>query len=394
MSVKNSLNGKAAICGIGATDFSKKSGRTEMHLAVEATVAALEDCGLTAADVDGMVCFTAENNPEIELARTIGVKDLTFFSRIHHGGGAGCATIQQAAMAVATGVADVVVCYRAFNERSGRRFGAGVQDLPRSATAEMAHFSWYAPWGQLTPASWIAMFAQRYMHEFGATTEDFGRVAVADRLHASTNPKAWFYEQPITLEEHQASRWIVEPLRLLDCCQESDGGQALVVVSAERARDLPQKPVMIRGAAQGAGPDQHMMTSYYRDSIVGLPEMGSVATQLWNSAGIGPDDIQTAVLYDHFSPFVLTQLEEFGFCGRGEAKDFVREQGIQLGQKLPVNTNGGQLGEAYIHGMNGIAEGVRQVRGSSVNQVDNVEHVLVTAGTGVPTSGLILGVDR
>lgn len=394
MSVKNSLNGKAAICGIGATDFSKKSGRTEMHLAVEATVAALEDCGLTAADVDGMVCFTAENNPEIELARTIGVKDLTFFSRIHHGGGAGCATIQQAAMAVATGVADVVVCYRAFNERSGRRFGAGVQDLPRSATAEMAHFSWYAPWGQLTPASWIAMFAQRYMHEFGATTEDFGRVAVADRLHASTNPKAWFYEQPITLEEHQASRWIVEPLRLLDCCQESDGAQALVVVSAERARDLPQKPVMIRGAAQGAGPDQHMMTSYYRDSIVGLPEMGSVATQLWNSAGIGPDDIQTAVLYDHFSPFVLTQLEEFGFCGRGEAKDFVREQGIQLGQKLPVNTNGGQLGEAYIHGMNGIAEGVRQVRGSSVNQVDNVEHVLVTAGTGVPTSGLILGVDR
>ncbi len=365
-----------------------------MHLAVEATLAALDDCGLTPSDVDGMACFTAESNPEIELARTIGVKDLTFFSRIHHGGGAGCGTIQQAAMAVATGVADVVVCYRAFNERSGRRFGAGVQDLPRSASAEMAHFSWYAPWGQLTPASWIAMFAQRYMHEFGATTEDFGRVAVADRLHASTNPKAWFYEQPITLEEHQASRWIVEPLRLLDCCQESDGAQALIVVSAERARDLPRPPVMIQAAAQGAGPDQHMMTSYYRDSIVGLPEMGSVARQLWNSSGLGPDDIQTAVLYDHFSPFVLTQLEEFGFCGRGEAKDFIREQGIQIGQKLPVNTNGGQLGEAYIHGMNGIAEGVRQVRGTSVNQVPDVEHVLVTAGTGVPTSGLILGVDR
>ena len=394
MSTRNQLDGKAAICGIGATDFSKKSGRTEMRLAVEATLAALDDCGLSPADVDGMVCFTAENNPEIELARTIGVKDLTFFSRIHHGGGAGCATIQQAAMAVATGVADVVVCYRAFNERSGRRFGAGVQDLPRTTTAEMAHFSWYAPWGQLTPASWIAMFAQRYMHEFGATTEDFGRVAVADRRHAATNPKAWFYEQPITLAEHQSSRWIVEPLRLLDCCQESDGAQALIVVSAERARDLPHPPAVIRSAAQGAGPDQHMMTSYYRDSIVGLPEMGTVAKQLWNSTGLGPSDIQTAVLYDHFSPFVLTQLEEFGFCGRGEAKDFVREQGIELGQKLPVNTNGGQLGEAYIHGMNGIAEGVRQIRGTSVNQVERVEHVLVTAGTGVPTSGLILGVDR
>ena len=394
MSTRNNLDGKAAICGIGATDFSKKSGRTEMRLAVEATLAALTDCGLAPADVDGMVCFTAENNPEIELARTIGVKDLTFFSRIHHGGGAGCATIQQAAMAVATGVADVVVCYRAFNERSGRRFGAGVQDLPRTTSAEMAHFSWYAPWGQLTPASWIAMFAQRYMHEFGATTEDFGRVAVADRRHAATNPKAWFYEQPITLEEHQASRWIVEPLRLLDCCQESDGAQALVVVSAEHARDLPHPPALIRGAAQGAGPEQHMMTSYYRESIVGLPEMGSVAQQLWNSTGLGPNDIQTAVLYDHFSPFVLTQLEEFGFCGRGEAKEFIREKGIEIGQKLPVNTNGGQLGEAYIHGMNGIAEGVRQVRGTSVNQVADVEHVLVTAGTGVPTSGLILGVDR
>ena len=394
MSTRNNLDGKAAICGIGATDFSKKSGRTEMRLAVEATLAALTDCGLAPGDVDGMVCFTAENNPEIELARTIGVKDLTFFSRIHHGGGAGCATIQQAAMAVATGVADVVVCYRAFNERSGRRFGAGVQDLPSTTSAEMAHFSWHAPWGQLTPASWIAMFAQRYMHEFGATTEDFGRVAVADRRHAATNPKAWFYEQPITLEQHQASRWIVEPLRLLDCCQESDGAQALVVVSAERARDLPHPPALIRGAAQGAGPEQHMMTSYYRESIVGLPEMGSVAQQLWNSTGLGPDDIQTAVLYDHFSPFVLTQLEEFGFCGRGEAKDFIREKGIEIGQKLPVNTNGGQLGEAYIHGMNGIAEGVRQVRGTSVNQVAEIEHVLVTAGTGVPTSGLILGVDR
>lgn len=394
MSIRNALGGKAAIAGIGATEFSKKSGRSEMRLAVEATLAALDDCGLTPADVDGMACFTAENNPEIELARTIGVKDLTFFSRIHHGGGAGCGTIQQAAMAVATGVADVVVCYRAFNERSGRRFGAGVQDLPRTTTAEMAHFSWYAPWGQLTPASWIAMFARRYMHEFGATTEDFGRVAVADRKHASTNPKAWFYQQPITLEDHQNSRFIVDPLRLLDCCQESDGAQALIVVSAERARDLPQKPVIIRAAAQGAGPDQHMMTSYYRDSIVGLPEMGLVAKQLWNGSGLTPDDIQTAVLYDHFSPFVLTQLEEFGFCGRGEAKDFVREQGIELGQRLPVNTNGGQLGEAYIHGMNGIAEGVRQVRGTSVNQVDDVEHVLVTAGTGVPTSGLILGIDR
>jgi acetyl-CoA acetyltransferase len=235
------------------------------------------------------------------------------------------------------------------------------------------------------------MFARRYMHEYGATSEDFGRVAVAGRKHAATNPHAWFYQQPITLEDHQNSRWIVEPLHLLDCCQESDGGQALVVTSLERARDLPHPPAVVRAAAQGAARDQQMMTSYYRDSITGLPEMRLVADQLWATSGLTADDMQTAVIYDHFTPFVLTQLEEFGFCDRGEAQDYVQDGRIELGGKLPINTHGGQLGEAYIHGMNGIAEGVRQVRGTSVNQVPSVEHVLVTAGTGVPTSALILG---
>ncbi|MFM8383172.1 MAG: thiolase C-terminal domain-containing protein, partial [Actinomycetota bacterium] len=223
---------------------------------------------------------------------------------------------------------------------------------------------------------------------------DFGRVAVADRKHAATNPKAWFHDQPITLEEHQASRWIVEPLHLLDCCQESDGGQALVVTSVERARDLPHRPAVVVAGAQGAGAEQWTMTSFYRDDIAQLPEMKVVADELWTSSGLSPSDIQTAILYDHFTPYVLMQLEEFGFCPRGEAKDFVKDGALEIGGRLPINTHGGQLGEAYIHGMNGIAEGVRQIRGTSVNQVDSVEHVLVTAGTGVPTSGLILGVER
>lgn len=394
MTESNALRDKAAVAGIGATEFSKESGRSEMRLAVEATRAALHDAGIDPSEVDGMVTFTMDTNPEIEIARNLGIGELTFFSRIHHGGGAACATVQQAAMAVATGVADVVVCYRAFNERSGRRFGAGVQDRPPAPNAENAHFSWYAPFGLLTPAQWVAMFATRYMHEYGATSEDFGRVAVADRRHAATNPAAWFYEQPITLEDHQRSRWIVEPLHLLDCCQESDGAQALVVTSLQRARDLHQPAVPIRAAAQGSASDQEMMTSYYRKEISGLPEMGVVARQLWAGAGIGPEDVSTAVIYDHFTPFVLCQLEEFGFCKRGEAKDFVRDGNIELGGRLPVNTHGGQLGEAYIHGMNGIAEAVRQLRGTSVNQVPGAEHVLVTAGTGVPTSGLVLGTDR
>ncbi|CAB4621632.1 unannotated protein [freshwater metagenome] len=397
MSIKrigNQLGGKASIVGIGATEFSKESGRSEMSLASEAVAAAIADAGLTPSDVDGMVTYSSDNNPEVEIARHVGIGSLRHFSRVHYGGGAACGTVALAAMAVATGVADVVVCYRAFNERSGRRFGAGIQDIPNAATAERAQFSWTTPFGQLTPASWVAMVARRYMHLYGATSQDFGRVAVAGRRHAATNPAAWFYNQPITLEEHQASRWIVDPLHLLDCCQESDGGQALVITSAERARDLPNTPALIVATAQGAGEEQWTMTSFFRDDIAQLPEMKVVADELWTSSGLTPADIQTAILYDHFTPYVLMQLEEFGFCGRGEAKDFIKDGALEMGGKLPINTHGGQLGEAYIHGMNGIAEAVRQVRGTSVNQVDSVENVLVTAGTGVPTSGLILGVDR
>jgi acetyl-CoA acetyltransferase len=387
---RSGLAKRAAIAGIGATAFSKDSGRSELRLAVEAVHAALDDAGLAPSDVDGMATFTMDNNPEIEVNRSLGGGDLRFFSRTHYGGGAACAPVLHAAMAVATGVAHVVVCYRAMNERSQQRFGAGVQGTAPRPTPEAVNFGWHSPYGLLTPASWVAMNARRYMHEYGATSEDFGRVSVADRRHAATNPKAWFYRRPITLAEHQASRFIVEPLRLLDCCQESDGAVAVVVTSAERARDLRQPPALIAAAAQGATTDQQMMTRYYGHDITGLPEMGLVARQLYAMAGIGPADVATAVLYDHFTPFVLVQLEEFGFCGRGEAKDFVKDGNIEIGGRLPVNTHGGQLGEAYIHGMNGIAEGVRQVRGTAVNQVPGAQHVVVTAGTGVPTSGLIL----
>jgi acetyl-CoA acetyltransferase len=186
---------------------------------------------------------------------------------------------------------------------------------------------------------------------------------------------------------------VVEPLHLLDCCQESDGGVAIVVTGADRARDLAHAPAMISAAAQGSGPNQMMMFGYYETDLTRLPAMGVVGNALWQRSGLRPRDVQTAILYDHFTPFVLMQLEELGFCERGEARSFVADGGIELGGRLPVNPNGGQLGEAYIHGMNGIAEAVRQVRGTSVNQVPEVTHVLVTAGTGVPTSGLVLSKD-
>ncbi|WP_327662461.1 MULTISPECIES: lipid-transfer protein [unclassified Streptomyces] len=382
---KDQLGGQAAIVGIGATEFSKDSGRSELKLAVEAVHTALDDAGLSPSDVDGLVTFTMDTNPEITVAQAAGMGELSFFSRVHYGGGAACGTVQQAALAVASGVADVVVCYRAFNERSGRRFGSGVQH--REPSAEGAALGWNLPFGLLTPASWVAMVAQRYLHTYGLTPEAFGHVAVTDRKYAATNPAAYFYEKPITLADHAESRWIVDPLRLLDCCQETDGGQAIVVTSVERARDLPNPPAVIRAAAQGAGRAQEQMTSFYRDELTGLPEMSVVARQLWRTAGLGPDGIDVGILYDHFTPFVLMQLEEFGFCAPGEAAGFVAEE------RLPLNTHGGQLGEAYLHGMNGIAEGVRQVRGTAVNQIPGAATALVTAGTGVPTSGLILGAD-
>jgi len=386
--VSGTLGGRAAIAGIGQTEFSKASGRSELQLACEAARAALDDAGLAPADVDGLVTFTLDSSEEMEVGRNLGIDELSLFSRVPYGGGAAAAVVLQAAMVVATGVAGVVVCYRAFNERSGSRFG----NFAGSMIGGMPPFlSWYAPWGLLTPASWVALHARRYMDVYGVTNEDFGAIAVVDRKHAATNPEAWFYERPITIGDHQASRWVVEPvLRLLDCCQESDGGVALVVTSVERARDLRQEPAVVTAAAQGATFDSGMMTSYYRDDLLGLPEMGVVGDRLWKMSGLTPADISTASLYDHFTPFVLMQLEELGFCGQGEARHFATVENLSLGGRLPINTNGGLLGEAYIHGMNGITEAVRQVRGSSVNQVADVTHVLVTAGTGVPTSGLIL----
>ncbi len=381
------LSGRTAIAGIGQTEFSKDSGRSELQLACECVRHALDDAGLTAADVDGLVTFTLDTNEEMEVGRNLGIEKLSMFSQVPYGGGAAAGVVLQAAMAVATGVADAVVCYRAFNERSGTRFGGFAGQLGTLPP----FMSWYAPWGLLTPASWVALHARRYMEAYGVTNADFAPVAVVDRAHAATNPDAYFFGRPITVEDHQSSRWVVEPvLRLLDCCQESDGGVAVVVTSTERAYDLRTEPAVITAVAQGATYDSEMMTSYYRDDLLGLPEMGVVGDQLWRASGLTPADISTAFLYDHFTPFVLMQLEELGFCARGEAKDFATVENLSRGGRLPINTSGGLLGEAYLHGMNGITEAVRQIRGDSVNQVDRVDHVLVTAGTGVPTSGMIL----
>ena len=383
------LHDQAAIVGIGQTDFSKNSGRSELQLAAECVKAAIEDAGLEPSDIDGMTTFTLDSNDETEVARNVGCGDLTFLSRVGYGGGAAVGIVHQAAMAVATGAARYVVGYRALNGRSGQRYSQGVAgDI---VTSDLIHWGYYMPFGLLTPASWVAMFTQRYMHQTGCKSSDLAEVCIAQRKHAVRNPNAFFYERPMTLEDHQTARIICDPLRLFDCCQETDGGCAFIVTTPERARDLAQPAALIRAVAPGSGDDQEQMTSFYRDDITRLTEYERVADQMWGMCGLGPDDIDAAIIYDAFSSIVLMQLEVFGFCGGGEAKDFVQGGALELGGRLPTNTHGGQLSEAYIHGINGVNEGVRLVRGTSVNQPEKNDHVLVTAGVGVPTSAMVLG---
>ena len=366
----------AAIAGIGQTEFSKDSGRGELQLAVEAVHAAILDAGLAPADVDGLVTFQQDGNDEIDVARNLGVPELRFTARTPFGGGGASATLQMAASAIDAGMADCVVIYRAFNERSGRRFG---QPLPGAGTP--VAMSSYLPYGLDTPAKMYALWFQRYMHEYGVTNEDLGRYVVVARQHAATNPNAWFYERPITLADHQASRWIVEPiLRKLDCCQESDGGVAVLVTSTERARDLAQPPVRVAAASQSQLAQGNVMFNYFHDDLADFAEARSVSERLYRAAGIGPADVDVALIYENFTPVVFLQLEACGFCAPGEAKDFVADGHLGLDGSLPTNTHGGLLGEAYIHGVNNILEGVRQLRGTAANQVVDVEHVLVTAG--------------
>ena len=383
------LKDEAAIVGIGQTKYSKNSGVSELALACEAVSNAIDDAGLEPGEVDGLVTFLMDSSDETEVARTVGLGDLTLLSRIAYGGGAAVPLVHQAAMAVATGVCKNVVVYRALNGRSGQRMGQGVSG--NIITSDLIHWSWYMPFGMLTPASWVAFAATRYMHEYGATHESFAHVAVSTRKHAVNNPNAAFFEQPLSFDDYYASKWICEPLRLYDCCQETDGGCALVITSADRAKDRPQAPAMIRGVSQASFDGQEQMTSFYRPDMSWLPEMELAGRVAYEQAGLGPDDIDAAILYDAFSVEVLMQVEAFGFCKQGEGKDFVKDGNLEVGGRLPNNTHGGLLSEAYIHGVNNIAEGVRLIRGTSYNQPPKNDHVLVSSGVGVPTGALILG---
>lgn len=383
------LRDRAAIVGIGQTDFAKELEASETELAAEAVVRALHDAGIAPSEVDGLCSYTLERTDEATLARTVGFGDVTYFSQVGYGGGAGCATVGQAAMAVATGQANVVVAWR--SRKRGAPSSRPWAGPPRQGVAGQ----WTRPFGLLRPVDEIAMLTRRYLHEHGADRRQLAEVALAVRAYANQNPAALMYDRKLSLDEYLSARWVSEPLCLFDNCLETDGALAVVVVGAERAEDCPHPPALVHAFAQGLPVQHETMVNYFCDDPLTGPAW-TCAAKLWAGADVGPAEIPVAQIYDAFTPLVLFSLEGYGFCGKGEAGAFVSEGNLRPGGRLPVNTSGGGLSEAYVHGFNLITEGVRQIRGTSTGQVrgsgpgPGSGTCLVTSGEGVPTSALLL----
>jgi acetyl-CoA acetyltransferase len=377
------LKDAAAIVGIGETPFAKRLEGSEKKLALQAILAALEDAGIEPDQVDGFASYTTETTDEVEIAKCLGAGDVTFFSQVGFGGGAGPACVGQLALAIASGQCRVGVAWRSRKRGSGARPWANVvQQLPTPA-------AWTRPFGLLRPADEIAMLTRRYMHEYGATRDHLANVAIAVRKMANRNPRAVMHDRELTREQYLAARWISEPLCLFDNCLETDGALACVLVPAERARDCAQPPVWVHAFAQGLARQSHTMVNYWCEDPLRGPAW-VCARQLFAQSDFQAADIPVAQLYDAFTTLIPLSLEGYGFCGRGEGAAFTERGALEPGGRLPVNTSGGGLSEAYVHGFNLINEGVRQMRGTSTNQVKDAPACLVTAGEGVPTSALVL----
>ena len=379
----DTIKDRTAIVGIGQTEFAKQLAGSEKRLACQAILAALDDAGIDPSEVDALSSYTMEETDQVEIAKNIGAGDITFFSSIHFGGGAGAGVVGHLAMAVATGQAKVGVAWRSRKRGSGTRpWTNTVQQLPTPA-------QWTRPFGLLRPVDEIAVLMRRYMHEFGATRDHLANVALACRSRANENPLAIMHERKMTRDDYMSARWIAEPLCLFDNCLETDGALACVVVSAERARDCKQPPAYIHSFAQGLPAQHHTMVNYWNDDPLSGPSWAA-GKQLWSTADFGPADVKVAQIYDAFTPLIPLSLEGYGFCGRGEGAAFTEDGALELGGRLPVNTSGGGLSEAYVHGFNLINEGVRQMRGTSTAQVEGADTCLVTGGEAVPTSALLL----
>lgn len=380
---------KAAISGTGYTAFTDASDKSVLGLAVEACKAALADAGLTPADVDGVASFMVNQDsvPTQAVATTIGVPQLRFSLDANLGGQAPCYLVAQAAAAVASGQAEVVVVYRAMKGRSGARVGA----MPFAGGGAQYRL----PLGYSTYMMYVAMWASRFLHETGQDETDLAAVAMAQREFAVLNPRA-FRQTPLSLEQYLESPRIVDPFRSADCTVEVDGACALVVTSLDRARDLRNPPAVIASGTYRAGPGcgvdiaDHLHWSDYTRNYTSW-----LAPDLYGRAGVGPSDVQVAEIYDCFTSTVLMGLEGLGLCERGGSGAFVKAGTSRPDGRLPVNTHGGLLAEGYLHGMNTVTEAVQQVQGRcGPRQVPVHEVCLVTSGALMDGSALILTADR
>jgi acetyl-CoA acetyltransferase len=383
--------GACAVVGIGTTDFSKNSGRSPLTLAAQAAHAALADAGLTAADVDGIVRNDMDTIYPAALADALGVPDLGYWGDAGPGGSGPAAMVGQAVAAINAGLATTVVVFRSLNGRSGLRYGKGAAAGDR-AGGEASYEDLFLPYGMQTPGQFFALLAQDHANRYGKTQEGLAEIALACREHANANPAAQFHDRPMTLESYYDSRMLSTPLRLFDYCLETDGACAVVVTSSERAKDLRHKPAYVASVAQAAGPEPQPGLMFPMLTRADMLTTSGVdcARRLFDRAGLTASDVDVAQVYDCFTITALLQLEDYGFCGRGEGGEFAAAGHLRIGGDLPMNTSGGHLSEGYLHGMNHVAEGVRQIRGTSTTQVPGAEVSLVTSAPPPGASALLL----
>ncbi len=366
-----SLKGKGAITGIGETVYMRGSPKSAFELQIEASLAAIRDAGLDPKDIDGVIPIGITGAPAEMFVENFGLPDLRFSALTPMGGASGVAAVQCAIAAVSAGLCRHVLIPAGRNVSSGARAGVRIHQMPQFHLVT----EFELPQGAIAPTQLYAPMARRHMELYGTTSRQFGEVAVAMRAHAVLHGNA-IMTKPITIEDHQASRMIADPFRLLDCSLESDGGAALVVSAADRAADMPQPRVQVLGIAEGH-PDSPSSITQRKDlTRLGIAKAAPVA---FGMAGVGHDEIDVAEIYDCFTFIVLCQLEDMGFCKKGEGGAFVEDGKLRLGGSLPTNTHGGLLSQAHMLGMNHIVELVRQLRGhGGRTQVAGAETGLVT----------------
>jgi acetyl-CoA acetyltransferase len=387
-----SLSAQTAIVGIGQTPFTRGTPYTTLELHLQAALEAIEDAGLKPADIDGVMPNELAGTIAEDFILNLGLPSLAFSSTIRTGGASFVSAIQSAALAIAGGVATNVLIVAGRRGYSSQRVSLTSEGAipPHPVMRHVDEFE--RPFGNTVASQWFAQAARRHMHEYGTTSEDFGRIAVAVRKHANLNPRALMFEKLMTLEQHQASAMIADPLRLFDCSLETDGATAVVLTSARRAQDLHKPAIPILGIGEGHGTPPTSITQ--KKDLTTIEGLRTAGERAFSMANLSPSDIDTAQIYDGFTWIVLASLEALGFCGPGEGRDFVRDGRIELGGALPINTSGGLLSEGHCSGANLVTEAVRQLRGEveAVRQVPECERILVTGeGDFHEGAALILG---